>query len=106
MLNPRIKQRSRRSLRRGNILVLAAFLLVVVMLMVALAADVGYICLSQTELQRSVDSAALAGVHELVYGTEEAEAKATEYLCRNPVGSSLTFVDDAQLVAELPKFKT
>ncbi len=74
--------------RRGNVLVLSALLMVFMLVMVAFATDVGYICLMRGELQRAVDAAALAGAAELQYGVPEAQAKAKEYLVRNPVGSA------------------
>jgi len=48
--------RSRR--RRGNILVLSVFLMILMMAMVAFAVDIGYLCLARAELQRTADSAA------------------------------------------------
>jgi Flp pilus assembly protein TadG len=94
------------SSRRGNIIVLSALLMVVMMAMLAFSVDVGYIYTMQAQLQRSVDAAALAGVQDLVVSTDAAQAKATEYLCRNPVGSSMTVVDEAQLASQLSTFKT
>ena len=82
--------------RRGNIIVLSAFMMVIMMAMLALAVDVGYIYTMQAQLQRPVDAAALAGAGELVEGIDAAQATATEYLVRNPVGSSSDgFIDDA-----------
>src|SRR5262245_15253625 len=78
--------------RRGNIIVLTAVLMVVMMAFLALSVDVGYIYTTQTQLQRAVDAAALAGVQDLVNGTEQAQAAATEYLVRNPVGSPMLFI--------------
>src|SRR3954471_17552229 len=92
--------------RRGNIIVLSALLMVFVMFLIAMSVDVGYIYTMQAQLDRAVDSAALAGVQDLVNGTSAAQAKATEYLVRNPVGSSMTFVDDSQLSTQLAQFNT
>jgi hypothetical protein len=80
--------------RRGNVLVLSALLMIFMMAMVAFATDVGYICLMRGELQRAVDAAALAGAAELQYGVPEAQAKAKEYLVRNPVGSATTVTSE------------
>jgi len=91
-------------LRRGNIIVLSALLMVAMMAMIAFSVDVGYIYTMQSQLDRAVDSAALAGVQELVNGTSAAQAKATEYLVRNPVGSTMTFVDESQLAAQTSAF--
>lgn len=92
--------------RRGNIIVFSAFLMVFMMFMIAVAVDVGYIYTMQAQLDRAVDSAALAGAQELVNGTSAAQAKATEYLVRNPVGSSMSFVDETQLAAQTASFNS
>jgi hypothetical protein len=86
------RQRGRK--RRGNVIVLSAFLMIVVMAMAAFSVDVGYICLMRGEIQRAVDAAALAGAAELQYGVPEAKEKAKEYLVRNPVGSSISVVSE------------
>lgn len=84
----------------------SALLMVFMMFMIAVAVDVGYIYTVQTQLDRAVDAAALAGVQDLVNGTAAAQAKATEYLVRNPVGSSMTFVDETQLAAQTATFNS
>jgi Flp pilus assembly protein TadG/Mg-chelatase subunit ChlD len=86
--------------------VFSAFLMVMMMAMLALSIDVGYIFTMQTQLQRAVDAAALAGAQDLVHGLEQAENRATEYLVRNPVGSSMTFIDENQLAANVAAFKS
>ncbi len=86
--------------RRGNIIVLSAILMIVMMAMCAFAIDVGYICIMRAELQRAVDSAALAGAAELQYGVAEAQDKAREYLVRNPVGSSTSVISETWNLAE------
>lgn len=53
--------------RRGAISVLAAVLMVVVLMAVAFAVDLGMICQARTELQRSADAAALAATNELLH---------------------------------------
>jgi hypothetical protein len=53
--------------RRGAISVLAAVLMVVVLMAVAFAVDLGMICQAKTELQRSADAAALAATNELLH---------------------------------------
>ncbi len=90
--------------RKGNIIVFSAFLMVFMMFMIAVSVDVGYIYTMQAQLDRAVDSAALAGAQELVNGTSAAQAKATEYLVRNPVGTSTTHVDETQLAAQTTAF--
>jgi Flp pilus assembly protein TadG len=53
--------------RRGAVAVLACFLMIALVAMLAFAVDLGYLANSQTELQRSADAAALAACYELVY---------------------------------------
>ena len=53
--------------RRGAVAVLACFLMIALVAMLAFAVDLGYLANSQAELQRSADSAALAACYELVY---------------------------------------
>jgi len=80
--------------------------MVFVIFLIAMSVDVGYIYTMQAQLDRAVDAAALAGVQDLVNGTSAAQAKATEYLVRNPVGSSMTVVDDSQLSAKTSQFNS
>lgn len=93
-------------MRAGNIVVFSAFLMVVFFAMLAVSVDVGYMYTLQAQLDRAVDAAALAGAAELVNGTQQAQDKATEYLVRNPVGSNLTFFDEATLVSQVSQFKS
>ena len=58
--------------RRGAIVVLAAFLLVVMVGMIAFALDIGYLGLARTQLQVAADSAALAAA-----GSSNQSASAT-----------------------------
>src|SRR5690348_12139489 len=62
-----------RSLRRGNVVVLTAFLMIALLAMVAFAVDLGYVFVARAELQRSADAAAIAAAWELV----NASAKST-----------------------------
>ncbi len=52
--------------RKGTILVLAAFMLVVLFAVLMLAVDLGYLYVTQTQMQRTADAAAIAAVWELV----------------------------------------
>ncbi|MCE5269362.1 MAG: VWA domain-containing protein [Planctomycetaceae bacterium] len=51
---------TRRSHRRGAVAILAAFLMVVLFMMVAYAIDLGYVTMVRTQLQTAADAAALA----------------------------------------------
>src|SRR3954451_4853223 len=52
--------------RRGNVLVLTAFLMTAMIALLAFAIDLGYAYSARTELQRSADSAAIAAAWELI----------------------------------------
>jgi len=83
--------------RKGNILVLSAFLMVMIMAMLAFAVDLGYLYVAREEMQRSADSAALAAAWELVdigamtgdsnawVMEENARARAAQYASLNQV---------------------
>jgi Flp pilus assembly protein TadG len=61
---PRFRNLPRR--RRGNVLVLTAFLMVAMIAFVAMGVDLGYIQNARVELQKSADAAAMAAAWELV----------------------------------------
>ena len=87
--------------RRGTILVLAAFLLIVMMGMLAFSIDLGYMMKVRAELQRATDAAALAGAGSLVDGADVAELQALDFMLRNPVGSQvLTENENRQALLE------
>ena len=102
----RCQMRSRN--RRGSVVVLACCLMIALAAMVAFAVDIGYLANSQTELQRTADSAALAACYQLVYqGTPGTKIDlssnvanvpnvASQYAVLNPVcqsGPSLASAD-------------
>lgn len=78
---------SRSAARKGAVIVLAALLMVMLLGMLAFSIDLGYQVTVQTELQRSADAGALAGVGVLVDGTDVAQQTATQYCKANFVGS-------------------
>lgn len=86
--------KTRQSTRKGNIVVLAAILMVVMLGCVAFAVDIGYLLLARTELQRSADSAALAATWDLIEQIPVSERMlraritASNYAGRNRVCSS------------------
>jgi Flp pilus assembly protein TadG len=99
-------RRSRRAPRRGVVAVLAAFLMIAIMGVMAFAIDLGYMYAMQAELQRATDAAVLAGVSRLPEGTAEAQSEALEYLVRNPVGTALTFDNHGDdIVAKMALFE-
>lgn len=86
------KQNARQ--RKGTILVLSAVLMVVMMGFIALSVDVGYMHNVQTEMDRAVDAAALAGASALPEGSIEAENVARTFVAMNQVGGSPLFGDN------------
>jgi Flp pilus assembly protein TadG len=87
--------------RRGAIVVLAAFFMIVMVAFIAMAVDLGYLQNVRTELQRSADSAAMAGAWELVADgapgltddTAAARTAAAAFAGYNPVCKSAPGVD-------------
>lgn len=83
--------------RTGNILLLSAIMMIGMLAMLAMAVDVGYLCLARDQLQRSADAAAIAAAWELVDEAAvrrvsdgaalpaRAAYKANEYAALNPV---------------------
>jgi Flp pilus assembly protein TadG len=89
-LRHRVFARERREWnRRGAILVLAAIMLIVVMGLLALSVDVGYMMNVKTELKRATDAAALAGAGALIDGADAAKLQSLDFMLRNPVGSQV-----------------
>jgi Flp pilus assembly protein TadG len=92
-----MRQRHFRRKRRGNILVLSAVLMVMMMAMLAFAVDLGYLYVARGEMQRSADSAALAAAWDLIdegklTGSSNldvlesnARASAAQFAALNPV---------------------
>ena len=83
-----------RNLRRmqrgedGQIVVLTAFLLVILLGFSALAIDVGFWLHTRTKLQADADAMALAGAQELATSTSQADAIAREWGTKNGVAGS------------------
>jgi hypothetical protein len=63
--------------RRGTVVLMALFMMVALVAMVALAIDSGYLLLVRTELQRSADAAAMAATWELLDQRLRNEASQT-----------------------------
>ncbi|EAQ82467.1 pilus assembly protein TadG-related protein [Blastopirellula marina] len=92
--------------RRGVIVVLAAVLMIVMMGFMALSVDVGYMFTMQSQLQRSVDSAALAGAGTLIEGEDVATGTVHEYLTHNPVGLQWKEFTEGNTADNVDKFLT
>ena len=66
--------------RRGAIAVIVAFMMVVLVAMVAFAVDMGYLCVVQTQAQAVADAASMAAANGLFTGTATANAQACAQL--------------------------
>jgi hypothetical protein len=65
-MNKPLQVQHNRERRKGTVSVLAAVMMVMFLVIVAFALDLGYIMLVDAELQRTADSAAMAGCWELI----------------------------------------
>jgi Flp pilus assembly protein TadG len=83
--------RPARHARRGNIVVLTAVLLVVIVGIIAFAVDVGVIAVTRTELQGATDAAALAGAAGLIQSVGQAQQEGKDFFSKNSAaGGSLS----------------
>lgn len=67
----------------GNVIVLTALLLTVIMAMSALAIDIGYVAAARAQMQAAVDASALAGASGLMYDHGEATNRAITVAAAN-----------------------
>jgi Flp pilus assembly protein TadG len=90
--------------RRGNVLVLTAAMMVVMITLLAFAVDLGYMNIARTELQRAADAAAMAATWELIdpavtnsvdLSAEISSARqvAVSYAAKNKVTAAAPAVD-------------
>jgi len=73
--------------RRGTIAVMASFLAVVLLGMVAFAVDIGYVLSAQEELQRTADAAALTTVWEFSQQLADGNDKSAASQAARPTAS-------------------
>lgn len=92
--------------RRGSVLVLSLFLMMVLLALIALGVESGYMYAMKGRLQRSVDSAALAGAGSLVDGEQTANASVVEYMLRNPVTPGHVVVSEEELEGQISSYLT
>jgi len=69
--------------QEGNVMVIVAAAMVVVLGMAAGAIDVGYIFTAKNQLQTAVDASALAGASGLLYNQAEATSRAIQFAGMN-----------------------
>lgn len=65
--------------RTGAVLILTAVMLAVILALMALAVDLGYVVLVRAQLQAAADSAALAGASQIAHGFETVFQTADRY---------------------------
>jgi len=83
--------------RRGVIVVWTAVLMVVLMFMVAFSVDVGYMMLMRTDLQKSVDAAALAAAANMAEGDNVMRVEARKYAQANRAGGKEVTLEDEDI---------
>ena len=94
------RMRTRR--RRGNILVLTAVLMTFMMAMLALAVDAGVLATARNELQRSADSAALAGCWELIDDSQLSGSVNAAIVGENARSKAGTFAGHNRIMGSVP----
>jgi len=70
---------TRAGLRRGVTILLFVLALTAILGLVALAVDVGYMCLARSQAQNAADAAAIAAAAKLASGTEESTQEAQRF---------------------------
>lgn len=88
---------------RGQVLVQVALTLIVLLISVGLAIDIGNAYGERRQMQNAADAAALAGARELCLGNSAtvANAKAREYLLLNEVLAGHIQVGDIQVIGNV-----
>lgn len=88
-------QSAKRNRRRGAIVVFAAFCLVIVIGFLAFTIDLGYINVTEAELQNAADASAVSGARALSQGRNEAIAAAVYWASKNIAGGKAVEVNGA-----------
>ncbi len=83
--------------RKGAILVLSAFVIIIVFAFVSFTIDLGYMTVMKTGLQSTADSAALGAVLELGNGQAQARQMAKDLAAANIVGGSGVTLQDSDI---------
>jgi Flp pilus assembly protein TadG len=88
--------------RRGNVLVLTAFLMTAMIALLAFAIDLGYAYSARAELQRSADSAAIAATWELIDRNGKPGTENTSGLTTNARSIATQFAGLNHVCADVP----
>src|SRR5687768_6187913 len=95
-----MKRKLKSRARRGNVIVLSAFLMIAMMGLIAFAVDLGYLYNVRTEMQRAADASAIAACWELIDDdavsstpnvevlASEARTKAQQFVTLNLIAQS------------------
>jgi Flp pilus assembly protein TadG len=83
-----MRSRKSRHLRRANIAVWAAIVLVVMIAMIAFGVDVGYMALSRTQVAAAVDSATMAAAATMAEEDNVVFAEAAKFAKQHTIGNT------------------
>jgi Flp pilus assembly protein TadG len=90
-------RRSKKSARRGNIIVLSAFLMTSMVGMLALSVDAGYTLVVKTQLQVAADSAAMAAASVMGSTTSDPVATAKTYAGYHTAGGKTVTLQSSDI---------
>ena len=79
--------------RRGAIVILSAFVLIILFAMMAFSIDLGYIAITRSELQSAADGAALAAVDEIGESMSEIRGAARDVAAANTAAAEPVDID-------------
>src|SRR5262249_2946690 len=88
--------------RKGNVVVMTAFLMIGLIAFVALAVDIGYLYTVRNELQRSADAAAIAATWELIDKDNKPGSQTAEGLATNARTKAVQFASLNKVGNEAP----
>ena len=97
MISKRRLKNKRGIRRRGAIVVLAAFLMIMMMGMIAFSFDLGYILLVKTELQVAADSAALAAGSQMSAPKQDLQDVAKNYVKMHNAGGHNIKIENSDI---------
>src|SRR4051812_48501139 len=95
-------KRRTKSRRRGNVLVLTAFLMTGMIALLAFAIDLGYAYSARTELQRTADAAAIAAAWDLIDTKGKPGTETTSGLTTTAKATASQFAGLNHVCADAP----
>ncbi len=91
---------------RGQIFVMAAFMLPVILGMGALAVDVGYLYTARNQMQNAADAAAIAGAQVMLNGGDQSSATTAAVNFSNQNVGSVSYLTGAATTISFPAANT